>query len=181
MKTNPWQKESSRVVYDNPWITVREDNIINPGGGQGIYGTVHFKNIAIGIIPLDDENYTWLVGQYRYPLDLFSWEIPEGGGPLDIDPLDSAMRELREETGITADNWEQIVTIHTSNSVSDELGYIYLATGLHFGKAEPEESEQDLEVRRIHLADAVDMVMNNEITDSLSMAGLLKAARLRGC
>ncbi len=180
MKENPWQKLTSKVIYDNPWITVREDNVINPGGGNGIYGTVHFKNIAIGIVPVDEEDFTWLVGQYRYPLDVFSWEIPEGGGPLDVDPLHSAQRELKEETGILADNWEKIITIHTSNSVTNEMGHIYMATGLRFGEAEPEESEGDLRVMRIHLRDAVEMVMDNRITDSLSMTGLLKVARLRG-
>jgi 8-oxo-dGTP pyrophosphatase MutT (NUDIX family) len=180
MKENPWQRLTTTVIYDNPWITVREDNVVNPGGGNGIYGTVHFKNIAIGIVPVDDQDYTWLVGQYRYPLDVFSWEIPEGGGPLDIDPLHSAQRELKEETGIIADYWEKIITIHTSNSVTDEMGHIYMATGLSFGEAEPEESEGDLQVKRVHLSEAVDMVMENKITDSLSMTGLLKVARLRG-
>ena len=180
MNENPWKKLSSKTIYDNPWITVKEDGVINPGGGKGIYGTVHFKNIAIGIIPVDEEDYTWLVGQYRYPLDRFSWEIPEGGGPIELDPLVSARRELLEETGISAGKWEKIVTIHTSNSVTDEMGYIYLATDLEFGDPEPEESEEDLQVKRIHLTEALNMVLNNEITDSLSMTGLLKAARLRG-
>ncbi|MEJ2006490.1 MAG: NUDIX hydrolase [Cyclobacteriaceae bacterium] len=180
MESNPWKKLNSKMIYDNPWITLREDDVINPGGGKGIYGTVHFKNLAIGIVPVDEEDFTWLVGQYRYPLDQFSWEIPEGGGPLHIDPIVSARRELREETGITAQKWERISTIHTSNSVSDEVGYIYLATMLSFGEPDREESEEDLQVRRIHLSEAVSMVMDNQITDSLSIAGLLKAGRLRG-
>lgn len=180
MAENPWKQLSTKIIYDNPWITVSEDEVINPGGGRGIYGKVGFKNIAIGIIPLDEDDYTWIVGQYRYPLDQYSWEIPEGGGPLDTDPLESAKRELMEETGIEARDWEKIITLHTSNSVTNEVGYIYLATGLTFGQASPEESEGDLVVKKVHLREALEMVMQNEITDSLSMVGILKAARLRG-
>ncbi len=174
---NPWKTVSSRPIYDNPWISVREDQVINPKGGNGIYGVVTFKNIAIGIIPVDDEGYTYLVGQYRYTLNEYSWEIPEGGGPIGIDPLDSAKRELKEETGFTADQWTNICTIHTSNSVTSEVGYLYLAQGLKDGESEPEDTEE-LQVKRVHLKDAVEMVMNNEITDSLSIAGILKAARI---
>lgn len=174
---NPWKTVSSRPIYDNPWISVREDQVINPKGGNGIYGVVTFKNIAIGIIPIDDEGYTYLVGQYRYTLNEYSWEIPEGGGPIGIDPLDSAKRELKEETGFTADKWTNICTIHTSNSVTSEVGYLYLAQGLKDGESEPEDTEE-LQVKRVHLRDAVEMVMNNEITDSLSIAGILKAARI---
>lgn len=174
---NPWKTVSSRPIYDNPWISVREDQVINPKGGNGIYGVVTFKNIAIGIIPVDDEGYTYLVGQYRYTLNEYSWEIPEGGGPIGIDPLDSAKRELKEETGFTADKWTNICTIHTSNSVTSEVGYLYLAEGLKDGESEPEDTEE-LQVKRVHLKDAVEMVMNNEITDSLSIAGILKAARI---
>ncbi len=174
---NPWKTVSSRPIYDNPWISVREDQVINPKGGNGIYGVVTFKNIAIGIIPVDDEGYTYLVGQYRYTLNEYSWEIPEGGGPIGIDPLDSAKRELKEETGFTAEKWTNICTIHTSNSVTSEVGYLYLAQGLKDGESEPEDTEE-LQVKRVHLKDAVEMVMNNEITDSLSIAGILKAARI---
>jgi len=174
---NPWKTVSSRPIYDNPWISVREDQVINPKGGNGIYGVVTFKNIAIGIIPVDDEGYTYLVGQYRYTLNEYSWEIPEGGGPIGIDPLDSAKRELKEETGFTADKWTNICTIHTSNSVTSEVGYLYLAQGLKDGESEPEDTEE-LQVKRVHLKEAVEMVMNNEITDSLSIAGILKAARI---
>jgi len=174
---NPWKTVSSRPIYDNPWISVREDQVINPKGGNGIYGVVTFKNIAIGIIPVDEEGYTYLVGQFRYTLNEYSWEIPEGGGPIGIDPLDSAKRELKEETGFTADKWTNICTIHTSNSVTSEVGYLYLAQGLKDGESEPEDTEE-LQVKRVHLKDAVEMVMNNEITDSLSIAGILKAARI---
>jgi 8-oxo-dGTP pyrophosphatase MutT (NUDIX family) len=176
---NPWKTLSTRPLYDNPWIGVREDQVINPSGGQGIYGVVHFKNKAIGIIPVDEEGYTWLVGQYRYALEEYCWEIPMGGGPLHIDVLESAQRELKEETGFTAARWTMIARIHTSNSVTDEEGFVFLAEGLTPGETAPEETE-DLAVRRVHLREAVEMVMDNRITDSISVGGILKAARLKG-
>lgn len=170
---NPWKTLSSEKIYENPWISLTEHQVTNPGGGNGIYGEVHFKNLAIGIIPLDEENNTWLVGQYRYPLKQYSWEIPEGGGLLNNDPLLSAQRELLEETGIKAEKWIEIQKIHLSNSVSDELGIIYLARQLSFGESSPEESE-DLIVRKVPFETAYQMVLNGEITDSLSVAAILK-------
>ncbi|MDJ1467364.1 NUDIX hydrolase [Xanthocytophaga flava] len=174
---NPWKTLSTKEIYTNPWIQVTESQVVNPGGGNGIYGVVHFKNKAIGIVPVDEEGYTWLVGQYRYPLNEYSWEIPEGGGPLNEDPLESAKRELKEETGFTASQWTLISRIHTSNSVCNEEGVIYMAQQLTAGESQPEETE-DLILRRVHLSEAVEMVMQNQITDSLSIAGLLKAARI---
>ncbi|MGB4399166.1 MAG: NUDIX hydrolase [Daejeonella sp.] len=170
---NPWQTLSEKRFYDNQWISLTEYQIINPGGGAGIYGKVHFKNLAIGIIVLDENFDTWLVGQYRYPLDQYSWEIPEGGGPLHEDPLKSAQRELLEETGITANNWTEIQRLHLSNSVSDELAIIYLARDLSFGEPSPEETEQ-LIIRKLPFREAFNMVMRGEITDSLSVAAILK-------
>jgi len=176
---NPWKTLSTRPLYDNPWISVREDQVVNPGGGRGIYGVVHFKNKAIGIIPVDEEGYTWLVGQYRYALEEYCWEIPMGGGPLHIDVLESAQRELKEETGFTAARWTMIARIHTSNSVTDEEGFVFLAEGLTPGETAPEETE-DLAVRKVHLREAVAMVMDNRITDAISVGGILKAARILG-
>jgi len=170
---NPWKTLSSEKIYENPWICLKEHQVINPGGGKGIYGEVHFKNLAIGILPLDEENNTWLVGQYRFPLNQYSWEIPEGGGILDTDPLLNAQRELLEETGIKANAWTEIQRIHLSNSVSDELGIIYLARQLSFGESSPEESE-DLIVRKLPFETAYQMVLTGEITDSLSVAAILK-------
>ena len=175
---NPWQTISSRFIYENPWIKIREDQIINPGGGNGIYGVVSMKNKAIGIIPLDKNGYTYLVGQYRYTLDEYSWEIPEGGGPIGIDPLDSAKRELKEETGFRAKNWSLISRFHLSNSVTDEEGFIFLAEDLEEGDSEPEETEE-LNVKKLHFTEAIKMVMENKITDSMSVAGILKVARLK--
>ncbi|GAB4395367.1 MAG: hypothetical protein OHK0053_02570 [Microscillaceae bacterium] len=177
-KKNPWAVVQTRPIYENPWIRIKEDQVINPSGNPGIYGVVHFKNKAIGIIPLDGEGNTWLIGQYRYPLDEYSWEIPMGGGPLVEDTLVSAQRELKEETGLTARKWTKIARIHTSNSVTDEEGFVFLAEDLTEGETEFEETE-DLAIKKIPFAEALEMVMKGEITDSLSVAGILKVARLR--
>ena len=171
LSDNPWTVIESKEVYENPWISVTEFDVINPSGGAGIYGKVHFKNRALGIIPIDNEGQIWLVGQFRFTLDAFSWEIPEGGGPLGTDPLESAKRELKEETGLIADNWEKLLEIHLSNSVSDEFGIIYLATGLRQGVSEPEETEK-LHIRKISLEDAYNMVLKHQITDSMSIAAI---------
>lgn len=177
--SNPWKTLSTKQVYDNNWIMLEEHQVINPSGGKGIYGKVHFKNIAIGVIPLDEQGNTWLVGQHRYTLNAYSWEIPEGGCPLGTLPLDSAKRELKEETGIHAAQWQQIMRFHTSNSVTDEEGFIFLAEGLTFGENALEETEADLVVKKLPFREALELVMNGEITDSMSVAGILKVARLK--
>lgn len=177
---NPWQTLSSDLKYDNRWISVTEYQVINPSGNRGIYGKVHFKNLAIGVVALDDQLNTWLVGQYRYTLNAWSWEIPEGGGPLEEHPLESAKRELKEETGITAARWQQIVKLHTSNSVTDETGFIYLAEGLHQGTQSLEDTEAGMKVWKLPLREAVALVEAGKITDSLSVMGLLMAARVKG-
>jgi ADP-ribose pyrophosphatase len=170
---NPWEIKESRDVYQNDWIQLTEYDVINPSGGQGIYGKVHFKNVAIGIIPLDEERNTWLVGQYRFPTDAYSWEIPEGGGPFHEEPLEAAKRELAEETGLRASHWQLIQRMHLSNSVSDEESIIYIATGLTAGTADPEETEA-LTLRKVRFQEAYQMVLDGIITDSMSVAGILK-------
>ena len=179
-RKNPWKTISTKAVYENPWIKLDEYQVINPGGGEGIYGKVHFKNKAIGIIPLDEENNTWIVGQYRYALNEWSWEIPEGGGPLDMDTVTSAKRELKEETGLSAENWTEIARAHLSNSVSDEIGIVYLAEKLTTGSMQLEETEVGMEIKKLPFEKVVTMVNNGEITDSLSVIGILKLARLKG-
>ena len=174
---NPWKQISSREIYQNPWIEVYEDQVINPRGGKGIYGKVLFKNKAIGIIPIDRHANTWLVGQYRYTLHEYSWEIPMGGGNKNHDPLDSAKRELKEETGLTARTWTKIMRIHTSNSITDEEGFIYMAQDLEEGETEFDETE-DLQIRKLPFTEALKMVMEGNITDAISVAGILKVARL---
>ena len=167
------------MKYDNAWINVTEHQVVNPSGGKGIYGKVHFKNKAIGIIALDEHRNTWLVGQYRYPLNEWSWEIPEGGGPIEGSVLESAKRELKEETGLTAKIWTEVLRTHLSNSVSDEEGFIFLAEELEQGDAELEETEADLKIWKLPFSQALDMVMKGTITDSLSVMGILKVARIK--
>ena len=174
---NPWQTLGTEVRYQNPWISVREDQVLNPGGGRGIYGVVSMKNKALGIVPLDAEGNTWLVGQYRYPLNEYSWEIPMGGGLVEHDILASAQRELKEETGLLAARWTRIARLHTSNSVTDEEGFVFLAEDLTQGELEPEETE-DLRLWKLPLTEAIRMVMADRITDAVSVAGLLKAEKV---
>ena len=171
--TNPWQTLSIDTAYENPWIKVTHRDVLNPAGKPGIYGVVHFKNLAIGIIPLDQDFNTWLVGQYRYATQQYTWEIPEGGGPFGTDPLISAQRELVEETGIRAKKWTEIAQVQTSNSVTDERGKIFVAQDLEFGESAPEETEE-LIIKKVPFEEALELVMNNQITDSLSMIGLMK-------
>lgn len=175
-----WVTLSKKSVYDNPWINLEEHQVINPAGGRGIYGKVHFKNIAIGIVALDHENNTWLVGQHRYTLNEWSWEIPEGGGSLEKNILEAAQRELKEETGLVAENWTEILRTHLSNSVSDEVGYIFLAEALKEGKNELDDTEADMKVWKLPFKDALTMVLDGKITDGLSVMGILKVARMKG-
>lgn len=174
---NKWQTLTTKKIYTNPWITLEEDQVINPRGGEGIYGKVLFKNYALGIIPLDHEQNTWLVGQWRYTLGEYSWEIPMGGGDKSQSPLESAKRELQEETGLIASKWTEIMKIHTSNSVTDEEGYAYLAEDLTMGETSFDETE-DLQIRKLPFREVLEMVMSGEITDGITIAAVLKAARL---
>lgn len=170
---NPWRTLNIKEVYKNPWIRVTHRDVLNPSGNTGIYGVVHFQNLAIGVVPLDEDYNTWLVGQYRYTLEQYTWEIPEGGCPLGTSPLASAQRELVEETGIQAAKWTKILDMHTSNSVTDEAGIAYIAQDLSFGEAEPEDTE-DLLVKKVSFQEALDMVLDGRITDSLSMIAIMR-------
>lgn len=169
----PWQRLTSQLIYENPWIQLFHEEVITPAGTDGIYGCVHFKSHAVGIIPIDDDGNTWLVKQTRYTLEQESWEIPEGGSPEGEDILETAKRELEEECGLKAELWEKLIDIHTSNSVTDEMGTVFVARKLSMGQQQLEATE-DIEVRKLPLAAAIHMVRTGEITDSLSVAGLLR-------
>ena len=173
MHKNPWKTLSGEIKYENPWIKVTEYDVITPTGTKGIYGKVHVKSVAIGIIPLDANYNTWLVGQYRYPLDCYSWEIPEGGGNPNTPFLESAKRELLEETGIAAQKWTKVQEVHTSNSITDEFGIVFIAQDLSFHDPDPDDTE-DLTLKKLPFEKAYQMVLRNEITDGLAIAGIFK-------
>jgi 8-oxo-dGTP pyrophosphatase MutT (NUDIX family) len=174
LQTDPWTVVGSREVYVNPWIRVREDQVIRPDSKPGIYGVVEFANYALGVVVVTDTLDTYLVGQWRYTLGRYSWEIPEGGGKKSLPPLVSAQRELREETGITASEWVDLGLFDLSNSVTDEIGFIFLARELTLGESEP-DGDEVLNVKRIPLADARAMCLDGRITDGVSIIGILRA------
>jgi len=172
-KRGPWTTLSERPAYETPWIAVTHHEVVDPGGKQGVYGVIHFKNLAVGVIALDEEMNTWIVGQYRYPMEAYSWEIPEGGGKRDVDPLDSAKRELREETGIVAERWTRILEMDLSNSASDEQAILFVAQGLTHHAPQPDHDEE-LEQRKLPFAELYEMVLRGEVRDSLTVAAVMK-------
>jgi 8-oxo-dGTP pyrophosphatase MutT (NUDIX family) len=181
MAANPysaWRQTSSTVVYSNPWIAVSHDEVITPGDTPGIYGVVHFKHHAGGVLPIDEDGYIWLVKQTRYVLGAPTWEIPEGGCPLGQCLLSAAQRELKEETGLLAEQWETLLEMDLSNSVTDEKATVFLARGLTQGESQREVTE-DIEVQRLPLKEAIAMVLSGEIRDAISVAALLKASVIK--
>jgi 8-oxo-dGTP pyrophosphatase MutT (NUDIX family) len=175
-ETNPWTTLSTREAYSNPWIRVREDQVLNPNGGQGIYGVVEYKNRAVGVVPIDDEGFTWLVGQWRYCHERYEWEIPEGGCPQGEEPMACARRELMEETGISAAIIEPLLMgIQLSNSTTTEVCDLFVARGLTFGESAPEDTEK-LNLKRVPLSEAIAMALDGRIQDSLSVLALLRLA-----
>jgi len=171
-KSSPWRTVKRERIYDTPWISVTHHDVITPAGEEGIYGVVHYKNRAVGIVPYHN-GMIWLVGQTRYPLGQYSWEIPEGGCPIAENLEKCALRELKEETGIEAGSIIPLFQSHLSNSVSDEWGIVYLATELSFGQSEPEATE-DISVRKISLENFYAEVEAGKITDSLSVTACYK-------
>jgi 8-oxo-dGTP pyrophosphatase MutT (NUDIX family) len=170
---NPWTVLDTKTVYDNNWLTVKHHEVLNPNKNPGIYGEVHFKNFAVGILPLDDELNTWIVGQYRFPLKKYTWEMPEGGGSREITPLISAQRELLEEVGLTANKWQLIQELELSNSATDEVAFIYLAQNLIQESPQPEDTEV-LELRKIPFSKMVEMVHEGAIKDAMTVAAVYK-------
>lgn len=174
---NPWQTLSREVKYDNPWIRVEEHQVINPAGGDGIYGTVSFKNRAVAIVALFENGDTLLVGQFRYPLQEYHWELPMGGAPEDESLLGCAQRELQEETGYRADNWQQILSMHLSNSITQEQGFTFIAKALAGGEMSLEDTE-DITLKRLPFEEVFQKVMAGEITDAMTVASVMKVRLL---
>ena len=170
---NPWEIIDKQTAYDNSWINVTHHNVLHSSGKNGVYGTVHFKKLALGVLVLDEEYNTWIVGQYRFPINEYTWEIPEGGGSLDVDPLISIKRELLEETGIVAEFWMHIQSLQLSNSATDEIAHLYVAKNLTYLKASPDEDEL-LQQRKISFEELYKWVCNGKVTDALTVAAVLK-------
>jgi 8-oxo-dGTP pyrophosphatase MutT (NUDIX family) len=177
-EANPWRQLATQTVYSNPWITVTHDEVLRPDGNPGIYGVVHYANRAVAIVPIADDDTTWLVGQYRYTVDRYSWEVPEGGVPFDEDLAVGARRELQEETGLTALDVEHLGVFNLSNSTTDEEAHVFVAWGLTEGEANPEGTEQLRQVR-VPFTNVMERVHDGTITDSLSVLALIRVEEWR--
>jgi 8-oxo-dGTP pyrophosphatase MutT (NUDIX family) len=176
VRVGPWQRRARQVIYQNPWIVLYHDDVTRPDGSPGIYGVVHFRNAAVGVVALDEHDRVALVAQHRYTLDRLSWEIPEGGVPEGEGPLEGAQRELREEAGVEAAAWREIGRAHISNSITDEAATLYLATGLRPVPQALESSEADLTVAWVAFDEVMAMVLEGRITDAMSIIALQRVA-----
>ena len=174
---NPWKILDSKEVYASPWIQVTKHHVIDPSEQPGTYSVVHFKHLAIGILPLDEDYNTWIVGQYRFPLKRYTWEIPEGGGEFNVPAVDSAKRELSEEAGISAKKWTNIQEFDTSNASTDEKAIIFVAQNLSFHESHPDDNEQ-LQIKKIPFSELYELALNGDISDSLSLVAILKTKLL---
>jgi 8-oxo-dGTP pyrophosphatase MutT (NUDIX family) len=170
---NPWEILNKKEIYTNPWITLQHHEVINPGGNEGVYGTIDFRYTALGVLVLDEDYNTYIVGQYRFPLKKYSWEIPEGGGEKDEEPLISAKRELSEECGIQAKKWTKIQDFDLSNSVTNETGFLFIAQELSYFNAHPDDNEE-LQIKKIPFEKLFEMVLNGEISDAMTIMAVFK-------
>tara|TARA_Y100001001_G_scaffold9930_1_gene9159 strand:- start:8383 stop:8991 length:609 start_codon:yes stop_codon:yes gene_type:complete len=175
LRRGPWTILSERLGYENPWMRVREFDVLRPDGQPGLYGVMEPRQAAIGVLPVYDNGDTVLVGQHRFALDAWSWELPEGGGPEGVAPLESAKRELEEETGLRAAHWRPLSEFDVSNSITSERAYSFIAWGLSEGTPEREGTEADMQMRRLPLREALEMAISGTIRDGFSMIMLMAA------
>lgn len=170
----PWRSQSTRIVYENPWLALTEHEAVAPTGAPALYAAVRYRNLAIGVLPLHDDGSVTLVGQHRFPLADYSWELPEGGAPMGEDPLDGARRELAEEAGLAASDWRQVLRFQLSNSITDERGFGYVALGLSPTPVAPDPTEVFQIVRR-PFAELLDLAVRGRLQDMITVALLLRA------
>ena len=171
---NPWRVKSVTTAFENPWFRVEAHHVVHPGGADGVYGVIRMRRVAVGVLPIDDDGMVWLVGQWRFPLGRYSWEMPEGGSDPNEAAVECATRELAEETGLRAGRLEPILELDLSNSVSDERAVMFLATDLQEGDAAPEPTEV-LQRRKAPFRDVLDRAVKGQIRDSMTVAALLRA------
>ena len=163
------------MAYENPWVEILHDDVVRPDGQPGIYGVVHFRHLAIGVVPVDADDRVLLVGQYRYTLDHYSWEIPEGGGDLDEEPEAAARRELVEETGYSGGHWRELCRAELSNSLTDEVTILFVASGLEPGPSSPEGTEQ-LQLRWVPFVEVMAMIRRGKIADAMTILAMQQLA-----
>lgn len=177
--TSPWTTNATAVPYENQWIRIEHNEVTTPGGSDGVYGVVRFKNRAVGVLPVDEHDHTWLIGQYRYALDEYTWEMPAGGCPEGELVEETARRELLEEAGLAAGTLSPLLSrVHLTNSVTDETGWVFVATDLTMVAPEPEDTEE-LALWRLPVDDAINMVLQDEISDAFTVMALLRLHAIR--
>jgi len=170
---NPYTVLGRQHLYSSPWIRLREDRFRHRRGAEGLYVVCGFQRIACGVLALDDQDRVILVGQWRYPLEAYSWEVPEGGGDITESPFEAIRRELAEEAGLSAGTWEPLAFFHASNSSTEEEAFLFLATGLEVATGHRPEDDEELLVHREPFQDCLARVLRGELTDSLTVMALL--------
>jgi 8-oxo-dGTP pyrophosphatase MutT (NUDIX family) len=177
-QANPWTTKSSRIAYQNRWIRVREDRVIRPDGQPGVYGVVEVPP-SVGIVAINQKDHVVLVGQWRYTLNRYVWEIPRGGSDGHPDLMAVAQRELVEEAGVEAEHWQSLGTVDVCTGVTTDVQHLFLATSLRSSEAH-HDAEEQIDVDWHPFEHVLEMTMAGQITEVCSVAAILKVARMRG-
>jgi 8-oxo-dGTP pyrophosphatase MutT (NUDIX family) len=172
--TDPWTTKSVSQPFQNDWFKIDSYAVIHPGGADGVYSVIRPRRLAVGVLPIEADGRVHLVGQWRFALGRYSWEMPEGGADPGEPALMCAVRELAEETGLRAGELHVILEMDLSNSLSDERAIMFLATDLTPGEANPEPTEV-LKRRTAHFTELLDRVVGGHIRDSMTVAAVLRA------